>query len=172
MKTSTIKLIKADLLADETHFPLLAVYKISRLFVNKDLIDFFQRLLAESKDVKERLILLVRLKKLVVQNPRQPAPTQLKAEADEFREFFKSIEQDQEFYEPIKWLDAEIECLQAIKIITREAAKSNNFDIENKALLNREEVLQLFKISKSTLNRRLAEGMPAWLNSCKLTVRT
>lgn len=187
MKTTTIQLIKADLLSTDSNFPLLAVYKISRLFVNKDLINFFERLLNESKEQKEKLIILLKLKKLVIQVVREPDPTQLKAESDEFRDYFKSIKKGQKFYDPIKWLDAEIDYLTSIKNLTDQANRSDNVDIEKKEWLNRKEVLQLFDISKSTLNRRISEGMPVngvgvrqmfnrqelnvWLHSLKLEVK-
>ena len=53
----------------------------------------------------------------------------------------------------------EIDYIISIKNLN-DNKKLSNTAIENKEWLNREEMLETFKISKSTLNRRIAEGMP------------
>jgi hypothetical protein len=160
MKTTMIQLIKEDLLSDELNTPLLVICKISRLFINKDLIGFINRLISESKDMAERERILIKLKKLILQTPREPDQTQLEAEPAEFAQFFNEIKKEQEFYDPIKWINAELEYLKSIKSVDIKDAKANENNNELKEWLSRAQVLQLFNISKTTLNRRIAEGMP------------
>lgn len=158
---TTLQLIKAELLSTGSNFPLLVVCKISRLYVNRDLVNFFRRLMTDAKDDNERLLLLLKLKKLVLQVPREPDANELAAEPEKFYVFFNEIEREQAFYDPIKWLDAEIEYLFSVQ-------KSVDVEVKEKIAFKdiewhtEEEVLRYFKISKSTLNRRIAEGLPAY----------
>ncbi len=148
---NTLQLIKNELISDDCNFPILTVCKLTRLYINKDLISFINRLLSTSADPIEREKIAFKLKKLVLQEPRLPDPDQLKAQPDEFRQFFIEIETEQAFYDPIKWLDAELEYIRS--------KKQNTSMFEAKSLLNKQEVMQWLNISISTLSRMISEGL-------------
>ena len=161
MKTPIIQLIKSELVSKEFDSPLMTIYKISRTFINRDLVDFIDKLLLESKDIGERELILIRIKKLIIQTPREIDEMIIQAQPEQYIEFLKQIIKDQEFYEPIRWIDAELDYINSIKARAINSNQQVPNDAHLKEWLNRLEVMNQFKFSKSTLNRRIAEGMPA-----------
>jgi hypothetical protein len=149
---NTLQLIKSELNSEDGSFPILTVCKLTRLYINKDLISFIKRLLATSTDDIEREKMASKLKKLLLQEPRLPDPDQFKAQPEEFRQFFIEIETEQALYDPLKWLDAELEFIKQSKL--------NKMIPEDKLWLSREEVMRMFDFSITTLNRRIADNMP------------
>ncbi|RYE35883.1 MAG: DNA-binding protein [Sphingobacteriales bacterium] len=116
----------------------------------------------------EKIRTLHLLKKLTIQIVRQPDPEHYKAYQDEYEELFDSIQEEQERHNPVKWLEAELEYFNNInkKLTVEEVTNELNVmqaakERLSKAWLTKDEMMQLFDISKSTLNRRIAEGMPA-----------
>ena len=167
-KNTTIELIKAELLSKHFDFPILTTCKISRCFINKELVEFIARLLNEAQDKSDRELMLLRLKKIILQMPREPDPSHLEAEPFEFAKLELEIAREQAFFEPIKWIDAELDFLRNIKTLEVKDTKSAELAIEHKELLNQQELLSIFNFSKSTLNRRIAEGLPTIKLGAKL----
>lgn len=97
-----------------------------------------------------------------------PDPLHYDAFEDEYKEMFSEIALEQAFYEPIKWIEAEIE----YQLNTGERLTSNDVEAKldvmqqtklrlSKDWLTEQEVMEMFGFSQSTLKRRRAEGMPA-----------
>lgn len=139
---------------------------IKWLFINKEFIEFIQATINKLPQ-KDKLACLFYFKKLAVQIPRTPDPEHYKSHQEIYEEEMGKIVDEQTFYEPIKWINAEIEYItSAIEHLTTEDV-SHKIDIMQEAKqrlskdwLTKDEVMTLFNISKSTLSRRIAEGMP------------
>src|ERR1700679_26566 len=86
MKTST-QLIRAELLSTYNNFPILTTCKIARTFLNKDLVYFVNKLLEESNDFFENELILLRLKKIILQTPREMDQKLVGAEPDNYYQF-------------------------------------------------------------------------------------
>lgn len=141
--------------------------QIREMLFNKDLIDYIENLLSKISD-KDKLVTLCYLKKVILQTPRVPDPDHYKAFEERYDAEFAERAEEQEQFDPIKWLDAGIE------FVTRpEISKFSKQEVQDelnklqevkqqlgKELLTINDVLELLDISKSTLNRRIAEGMP------------
>jgi excisionase family DNA binding protein len=143
------------------------VQKFKRIIVNKELTEFISQCI-EKLPTKDKLAALYYFKKLAVQVYRQPDPEHFKAFEDIYLEEMSAIANEQELYEPVKWIEAEIEYISntAERLTTEDV--NQRLDIMqdaklkmSKDWLTKDEVMNLFNISKSTLNRRVAEGMPA-----------
>lgn len=136
------------------------------LFVNREFIAFIERTIEELPQ-RDKLACLYYFKKLAVQVLRRPDPDHFKAFEDEYWEELSAIADEQKHYNPVKWIEAEIEYLQNTTPHLTKEDVNNQLDIMQEARqrlskpwLTRQEVMQLFGFKKSTLNRRIAEGMP------------
>lgn len=136
--------------------------EIISLYINKDLVEFLNELLSEVFTKSEKLYYLEFCKKAINQNVRKPDKSHYQAFKEEYDSFFRSIKKEQLLYDPIKWLDAEINYIQAISLI-------GNKDVDevlgasakpNKDWLTFSEMQTRFETSKMALRRRMAEGMP------------
>ncbi len=154
-------MIKDDLLNCEISHPLLAIYKVTTLIENKHLVGFFKKLLTLSKDIDEYLLMLLKLKRLVIQNPREPDPEIQKEFGYELCLYFEEIEKEQELFEPIKWLDAEINYLLSLKRRNSDKQKEK-LTFKDIHWHTAEEVRRFLEISTSTLNRYIAGGFPVY----------
>jgi hypothetical protein len=142
------------------------IRRIGRLFVNQELTAYLNEVVC-SVASKDKLTCLYWLRKVVIQTPRKPDADHYQAFKDEYEELLSAIAQEQEQYEPIRWLDAEIDYLQnTTPILSKEDVKAELHIMQDaqqrlsKQWLTYDEMLTLFAISKSTLNRRISEGMP------------
>ena len=141
--------------------------KIKVLYVNKDLIQFIEAKIL-SKATKDRLALLHYFKKLVQQVYRSPDPDHKAAFEEEYEMEQLTIADEQAFYDPLKWLQAEIDYLDAqIERLTAHNV-DQRLDIMQQAKerlskewLTKTEVMELFSISKATINRWISDGLPA-----------
>jgi predicted DNA-binding transcriptional regulator AlpA len=142
--------------------------KIKRLYVNKDLIEYFKAKIPNN--AKERPAYLHYFKKLVQQVFRSPDPDHYKAFEDEYKAERIAITDEQFFYDPVKWLNAEIEYLASLNHGQADQ-KANKLDqvalmqqqkkiALTKNWLTKAEVIELLGISKSTLQRRMDNGLP------------
>lgn len=161
MKPEIKQMLLKELLSDSLNEPILTICKVSRLYINKDLIEFIRNLISDTEEAGDKIKMLIKLKKVVIQTERQPDYLEQQLEADNFRQFFISIKKEQDFYEPIKWIEAELDCLNTLKSIQIKPDQVINSISENKQMLNKDEMLKAYNISISTLKRRIAEGMPA-----------
>jgi predicted DNA-binding transcriptional regulator AlpA len=141
--------------------------QIKSLYLNRQLTEFISEQL-QLVPVKDRIALLYFMKKTVLQTYRCPDPLHYAAFKDEYEEMFSEIALEQIFYEPIRWIEAEIE----YQLNTAERLTSADVEAKldvmqqtklrlSKDWLTEEEVMAMFDISKSTIKRRRAEGMPA-----------
>lgn len=144
--------------------------RVKRLFINKEFVEFIEDTIKKFP-VRDKLAALYFFKKLAVQVLREPDPEHYKAFKDEYDEELSAIADEQKHYEPVKWVNAEIE------YVTNTAERLTADDVNqkldimqeakqrlSKPWLTKEEVMDIFHISKSTLNRRIADGMPAHKN--------
>ncbi|NHA07711.1 helix-turn-helix domain-containing protein [Mucilaginibacter sp. HC2] len=146
MKTNRLHLIKQELISNNFNKHTATINYLSMLYVNTDLILFICRMLNNCKPNEDRELVLIKLKKLLMQTPRRPDPEQYRVD----REFFDSIRKEQKLNDPIRFIEAELDFIKATKA----------YSPEDKDMLSEDEVLKMFDISRTTLNRRIAEGMP------------
>ncbi|HTK19195.1 MAG TPA: hypothetical protein VL442_06775 [Mucilaginibacter sp.] len=151
-------------LTDE--FKELIEKRTKLLFVNKEFIQFIQLILSRMRQT-DQLACLYFFKKLAIQVRRAPNEEHYNAFEDEYREALSLIAAEQEFYEPVRWIEAEIEYrLNTAKYITADEIDRRVETVRkakqhlDKPWLSKEDMMAMFGFSKSTLNRRIAEGMP------------
>lgn len=141
--------------------------RVKRIYINKELTEFITKTI-DALPAKDKLAALHFFRKVAVQTLRQPDPEHYAAFKDEYDEELSTIQDEQQHYEPVRFIEAEIVYL------TNTAEKLTSEDVNkrldvmqdarvklSKDWLTKEEVMTLFHISKSTLDRRVAEGMPA-----------
>jgi predicted DNA-binding transcriptional regulator AlpA len=140
--------------------------KVKRLYINKEFVAFVT-LTISRLPVRDKLSALHYFKKLAVQVLREPDPSHYAAFKDEYDEELSSIQAEQKHFEPVRFFNSEIEYiintsekLTADDVNHRLDIMQNAKERLSKDLLTKVEVMDLFNISKSTLNRRIAEGMP------------
>jgi predicted DNA-binding transcriptional regulator AlpA len=151
-------------LTDE--FKELIEKRTRSLFVNKEFVEFIQLVVSRMQQ-RDQLACLHFFKKLAIQVRRTPDPDHFEAFEDEYQEALSLISEEQKFYEPVRWIEAEIEYrLNTAKHITSDEVDRRIETIQkakqqlNKPWLSKEDMMAMFGFSKSTLNRRIAEGMP------------
>lgn len=132
--------------------------KIRSLVFNSELIEFCDSTIKKLDSCNEKIVTLLYLKKLVIQTPRHPDP-------DHYRAFEDAYIQEAVDYDPIAWIEAEIEFYAKLQQLdlNKSAVSSVVADAKLKlsaTWLTHQEVQEMFKISRTTLNRRIAEGMP------------
>ncbi|HVW96019.1 MAG TPA: hypothetical protein VHA56_08630, partial [Mucilaginibacter sp.] len=138
---------------------------IKWLFVNKEFIEFIEDTIKKLPQ-KDKLACLYYFRKLAVQVHRAPDPDHYQAFQDLYDEHISEIADEQKFYNPIRWIDAEIEEMMALA----DMAAANNERLTNdqveptKAidpeLVPEKKVIEMLGMSKSKLLRLRAEGMP------------
>jgi hypothetical protein len=169
MKRNTVKLIptrKYHASPRLTHeFKEKLKQDIKWLFVNKEFIGFIEATINKLPQ-KDKLPCLYYFKKLAVQVYRTPDALHYKAHEDLYLERMSEIEDEQKSYDPLKWINAEIDELMALA--TLATANNERFD-DDKAepipsfdpeLVPEKVVIQMLGMSKSKLLRLRAEGMP------------
>lgn len=158
MNQTTIQRITAELIMKNQFDLRLTTSKLSSLFVNKELIDYINKITANIKSIDSRELALTKIKKILIQVPRLPENRFLTIDQPEFAEFCLQIRLEQEAYNPLKWVQAELDLIRYIKY-------TNVIDIgitnsHEDLWIRKEQVLKKFDISTSTLNRWISEGMP------------
>jgi hypothetical protein len=143
MKNTKTKLLSKEILSGDA-VPVMIIRRLKVTVVNQDMVTLIKRLLACCDSVFDRERTLLVLRKLLLQNPRTPDPDEYNSK----REYFDSLTKEQRLYDPIKWIDAELQYLS-----------SSQLSIENKEIFNEHDLLQIFG-SRSTLQRRIDEKMP------------
>ncbi|WDF55257.1 helix-turn-helix domain-containing protein [Mucilaginibacter sp. KACC 22063] len=148
------------------------VKQTKMLYINKDFIEFIESTI-KKLPAKDKLAALYFFKKLAVQVPRYPDPDFYQAFKDEIDEEMSDVSEQLNF-EPIRWITAEIEYwLNSSERLTVEDV-NQKLDVMqdakkrlSKDWLTKEEVMELFRFSRATLNRRISEGMPHHKNGKK-----
>jgi excisionase family DNA binding protein len=141
--------------------------KVKRLYINKEFVDFVN-VTINKLPIKDKLSALHFFRKLAIQTLRQPDPQHYNAFKDEYDEELSALANEQKHYDPVRFIDSEIKYIinSAERLTAEDVNKRLDIMQEakerlSKPWLTKGEVMELFDISKSTLNRRIAEGMPS-----------
>lgn len=131
--------------------------RISSFGINEQLIDFLTDKIGSVEELDKKLWLLFYAKKVLPYLSRMP-------DQDHFKAFEEDYLRDKLYFDPLKWIENEIAFLNNIKTLGNKKAPDQAL-LEAKAdlskqWLNRDEIMQLLSISRTTLNRRISEGMP------------
>ncbi len=144
--------------------------KVKMCFINKDFIELIANTL-KKLPAKDKIMCLHYFLKLAKQIMRAPDQEWLKANEDEYLEKMAEIQHEQEHYEPVRWIEAELTYLMNTSEHLTQDDVIQQLDIMqaakerlSKEWLTKKEVMDLFRISKSTLDRRVVDGMPAHKN--------
>jgi predicted DNA-binding transcriptional regulator AlpA len=144
--------------------------KVKWLFINREFIELIQ-VTIEKLPQKDKLAALYYFKKLAVQVLRKPDIDHYNAFKDEYDELLSEIADEQIHFEPVRWISSEIEFITNTTEKLTVADVNQRLDIMQEAKhklskdwLTKNDMMDLFNISKSTLNRRVADGMPAHKN--------
>lgn len=142
--------------------------KVKRVYVNKELIQLIKPNIL-GKTTKDRLALLHYFKKLVQQVYRSPDPDHKAAFEDEYEAEKIAIADEQAFYEPLKWINAEIEYLLYNEPVDESERLQKQLQITQEVqhtgingLVTKEHAMKLLETSDSTIDRRISEGLPRY----------
>jgi len=131
--------------------------KIAGYRINEELIAFLEQHLSALVEIDGKLTYLFFAKKVLPYLKREP-------ERGHFLAFEEEYRNDRVFFEPMKWLDNEIEFWTNIKALDKSKETPQSIVEAKRALskqwLTKEEIMEMLKFSRTTLNRRIAEGMP------------
>lgn len=139
------------------------IVDIRHRYDNKDLIQHIEAKI-DRTTMQIKLELLHFFKKIVKQVPRSLYPDQKLAFEELAEHELIEFTEEQEFYDPVKWINAEIEYLFSKKerssasleqVVEREDQKTQPED-----LMTFDETLTYLKIAKSTLHRAISNGLP------------
>lgn len=136
--------------------------EIKSLYVNRELIAFMQNLtdMIKSKDDKQYYLLFC--KKVILQTNRFPDSNHYEAFKEEYNQFFEETKEEQANYNPISWIDAELDFLK-LEGRGKEDSSDNKNNINEppqRTWMTFSETLDWLKTSKMALRRRITEGMP------------
>lgn len=149
---------------------------IKRIYRNTDLIRFMEELQQYMGSKEDQKLLLHWCKRIILSTKRQPDPDHLEAFQEVYQMEMAAIAEEQAEHDPIKWLDHELQCLEInlnelmITKPSNEPAGMPSFqqatiptDIYtiDKELLSAKEIMKLLDISKTSLDRRRADGLRA-----------
>lgn len=137
--------------------------KLKSLNINEDLIGYLEQTISNFKEIQQRLLFLQYVKKLVIQINRP-------IDQKHYEAFQYEYDQDQLLFNPITWIEAEIEFQKALKEFHSSENQSSNFNYQQRTnapmpLLRHEDMEKLYHWSRSSLNRRIALGLPYHLDS-------
>ncbi len=129
--------------------------RITNLAINEELINYLKKHTGFLSDFDHKLLFLFFCERIVEQVERTPNP-------DHFRMFEDDYLYDRKRFKPLKWIKAEIKFLERCKMLKKENGVESALKEWNKEWLTDEQVQILFDISISSLNRRIAEGLPVF----------
>ena len=132
--------------------------KIKSLCTNEELIIFLDETKSSLKETEIKILFLHYMKKLI---------TQVNRPIDEghYKTFQFEYDQDRLNFDPKLWICAELEFLKALQDFSCSKNAPITFDMGQNAntpmpLLRQNDIQKLFKWSRTTLNRRIALGLP------------
>lgn len=133
---------------------------IGRLFLNKDLRTFLIQFSNSFSNVEQRVEVLMLCRKILAQNPKRKIPYKdpyFKAfEAEFLAEIGNEIELD-----PVKWVDEELKYISDVKQLEVGNQTVSAEQIPETPWLTREQAVEYFQTSASTLDRWRKEGLPS-----------
>lgn len=132
--------------------------KIRSPCTNEELIIFLDETTNNIKETEIKILFLHYVKKLIAQLERS-------INDGHYRAFQFEYDQDRLNYNPEQWISAELEFLKALQEFNFLKNTSATFDVGQNVnapmpLLRHEDMEKLFRWSRSTLNRRIALGLP------------
>ncbi|MFB2121194.1 hypothetical protein [Parapedobacter sp. 2B3] len=133
--------------------------EVTGLYVNQELFAFLQNLTNLLKSKDEKLYYLQFCKKTILQIRRFPDRNHYEAFKEEYDLFFSAIRKEQQQYNPIRWIDAELEFLQTA-FIGKTPTSEPIDEKPRRDWMTTAEMEQRLGTSKMALRRRMAEGMP------------
>lgn len=136
--------------------------KIRSLCTNEELIIFLEETTNSIKEVEIKILFLYYVKKLVSQIDRP-------IDAGHYKAFQFEYDQDRLNFNPEQWICAELDFLKALRDFSSSKNTPVTFDMGQNVnapmpLLRHEDMEKLFRWSRSTLNRRIALGLPFHLD--------
>lgn len=149
---------------------------IKRLYRNLDLIQFIDELIKASSDQAQKVKFIKWSRRIILGTKREPDPMHYEAFEDEYKLEFRAIKEEQTRHDPLRWLENEEVLLESefhneIHDSTVDLEKvETTLDIYNipKEQLSAKEVMALLAISKTTLDRRRADGLRSYQNGRKV----
>lgn len=137
---------------------------VSTLWVNRELIDFLSDIAKNTEPVDEKIFYMQYCRKEILQNERKPHQNHFEAFKEEYLQEFRNIRDEQNANNPLRWIDAELHYLNYLKkkpsTVKVQEEKQKLTTAIGKDWLTFKEMLSWLKVSKSTLDRRIAEGLP------------
>src|SRR5690606_16753192 len=131
--------------------------EVAGLYVNQELIAFMQNLTELLKSKDEKLYYLQFCKKTILQTKRFSDRHHYEAFREEYDLFFEQIKDEQAIYDPIRWIDAELEFLQMVSMVKAPAPIDEK---PRKDWMTFGEMMEYLGTSKMALRRRMAEDLP------------
>lgn len=132
---------------------------IKPIFINKELRAFLIKVVESISSVDEKIYYLEFIRKVLAQTNRQPDYSHYKAFEDQYNNLLKDIKQEQKIHNPITWIDAELQYQHFMKSIKPVEGNPQPIDF-NKKWLTAQEMAKYLGIGKSTLERKVAFGLP------------
>ncbi|MES2275699.1 MAG: helix-turn-helix domain-containing protein [Bacteroidota bacterium] len=133
--------------------------EVKQCFINREFVELIEATL-EKLPVKEKISCLHYFLKLATQTLRTPDPDWLMSNQDVYLEYMAELQQEQQHFEPVRWIEAELRYLEnSIERLTKDDVNQQlNIMKEaqqrlSKPWLTKDEVMELFSISESTLSR-------------------
>ncbi len=134
--------------------------RIASLSINEDLIALIESTLQNITEVEKKILFLHYIKKLIIQIPRP-------VNEGHFSAFQEDYRRDRINFDPVTWIDSELGFLTALRNLNIETPTDYSVDPglgTHKPLLKQNDIQKVYKMSRSTLNRRIAQGMPCYPN--------
>lgn len=140
--------------------------RIISIYSNKELIAFMDKLIKFIPEQSQKIDVLHFAKKIVQQYSREPDREFLYAFSEEFAE----DEEEEKKYNPLEWIEIELEYQQQMIGQSKQTpvAFPNKIYEGEKEVMKLEEILSALGISKSTLDRWRTEGCPVSKRGRKL----
>ncbi|MGN8058770.1 helix-turn-helix transcriptional regulator [Pedobacter sp. 22163] len=136
--------------------------KIKSLNLNEDLIAFLEETIINIKETEHKILFLHYAKKLVLQTERP-------VDQKHYEAFQFEYDQDRRRFNPASWINAELEFLKVLHEFNSSKNQSTSYDKQQNVnapmpLLRHEDMEKMYRWSRSTLNRRIALGLPYHLD--------
>lgn len=131
---------------------------IARLFLNNDLRRFLIQFSRSFSNTKQQVEVLKLCRKILAQNPERKIPYQDPYFKAFESEFLAEIENDIEL-DPIKWVDEELKYISDVNQLETGKQTVSTEQIPETPWLTREQAVEYYKTSASTLDRWRKEGL-------------
>lgn len=148
--------IKSDNALMSSAFERKIQSKVGSIIFNEELLKFMKSNVEAQKKINDKLYLLYLFKRIFATSVRNPEQAHFYLFEDEYLLDIKT-------YNIEKWLEVEIEFYKNVQSLEIQASHQGLTEAKaelSKQWVTGEEIKEIFKWSRTTLNRRIAEGMP------------